>query len=814
MVFTRCWSILLRRVVFCFVGILSLNYTFGQGQELTLIINGTEAGVGEQICLPVTPKNFDDILGMQMTFGYDPEVLDFESVSNPNAALRIDEEFVQDNFGYPEIGNVPLGRITFFWVAAGTRPISLDDDTVLFELCFTVLDNKSTIVGFFESPTPIQIVDKNDMVIGFNGIVGTVNGSDDGPSFQLSKDTSFMSFDFSVDPINNQVIVLNHLVEVINTTSDTLNLNWELIENEVPAIWNHICFTETLYNGTYNCEQDQGDFQLRTTPEVLNFHFQVDRSLRQSGTAVQTYSYYDPSDRLNTEQTITFITEFIVPSFSGAPFVIDTNEIDNEVFVNSASQFPIELNYDFNIRNQLPIDEVNVKWELINSDIPQDWMTDCISAPDCPLSEEIFNLEPGGVGNRQSTLIIQDAPQRTDTATISYLVYDTRDSANTRQIIDQFYILSFPELTTPIFNLTPDSLIRNFNQDNSAATISINEILQWNFSSIFPRLINFEILKFDFPMEWEKKYVLRLGNRSYQSIVNPLPTAGSFILSRDEAINSELNLEVSALNDTPGAFELDIQFYDATDSLTNHQIVTITYNLCPPVAQTSIIQDLPQTTFCPGDSIAVSAVGGFSSYTWGNGATGPNSTIPVDSIISIEAKDVFGCTYLDFVETNISRPFTDSICLITVDPQINKNVLVWNKTADQTTVAYRILRETAIANDFELIGEVDFDSPNEYIDASANPLEASARYTIQSVNGCGDIAQNSPTHKTLHLTSNKGINGEINLIWDPYEGFDYPTFRILRGNSPNNMQIIAQRPSSTFTFTDLTPPTGQVFLSD
>jgi hypothetical protein len=53
-----------------------------------------------------------------------------------------------------------------------------------------------------------------------------------------------------------------------------------------------------------------------------------------------------------------------------------------------------------------------------------------------------------------------------------------------------------------------------------------------------------------------------------------------------------------------------------------------------------------------------------------------------------------------------------------------------------------------------------------------------------------------------------GINGEVNLSWNAYEGFSYPTFDILRSVNGSPFTSIAQISSNSNTYSDINPPVG------
>src|SRR5690606_35013474 len=64
----------------------------------------------------------------------------------------------------------------------------------------------------------------------------------------------------------------------------------------------------------------------------------------------------------------------------------------------------------------------------------------------------------------------------------------------------------------------------------------------------------------------------------------------------------------------------------------------------------------------------------------------------------------------------------------------------------------------------------------------------------------------------IHLTANKGVSGEINLIWDDYEGFAYNSFYIERYHPTTDWQILDTLPANLFSYTDFTPPGDSMLI--
>ena len=165
----------------------------------TLDILEASGNVNDEVCIPIKAYNFNAILGMQFTIDYDPDVLEFVTIKEGASALRIDEEFLEDNFGLPGTGNVPLGKITFVWDAPGARPVTITDGENLFEVCFRVKTSGPGEVKFSDTPTQIQIVDENEQSIDFSTDPGGINvSSSSGPNASFTANTTTISVGTSV----------------------------------------------------------------------------------------------------------------------------------------------------------------------------------------------------------------------------------------------------------------------------------------------------------------------------------------------------------------------------------------------------------------------------------------------------------------------------------------------------------------------------------------------------------------------------------------------------------------------------------------
>ena len=115
------------------------------GDDLTLLPVVPSATCGELISIPVTAYNFDDIAALQFSMGWNPALLQYNSVSNLNPALNL----TQSNFG---TGNSANGEFSFGWTGP-FNGLTLPDGDILFFVNVTVLGQGG--ISFSDSPTTI-----------------------------------------------------------------------------------------------------------------------------------------------------------------------------------------------------------------------------------------------------------------------------------------------------------------------------------------------------------------------------------------------------------------------------------------------------------------------------------------------------------------------------------------------------------------------------------------------------------------------------------------------------------------------------------
>lgn len=208
---------------------------------------------------------------------------------------------------------------------------------------------------------------------------------------------------------------------------------------------------------------------------------------------------------------------------------------------------------------------------------------------------------------------------------------------------------------------------------------------------------------------------------------------------------------------------------------------------------------------------------GIFSYQWSSEQEINNPTIPNpdvspsgDAKYYITITTLSGCQETDSVNVILSPVSTPNICIVGVNDS-NKNLIIWEKPALNNIDSVFIYKETIITDQYKKIGTVGFENGNSFIDTLSNPDIQSNKYKISLKDKCGLQSGVSSTHKTLHLSINRGQNNIWNLIWESYQGFTVTTYNIYRGTIKSNLELIGSSPASNTQYSDLQAPEGTVY---
>ena len=227
-----------------------------------------------------------------------------------------------------------------------------------------------------------------------------------------------------------------------------------------------------------------------------------------------------------------------------------------------------------------------------------------------------------------------------------------------------------------------------------------------------------------------------------------------------------------------------------------------------------LMANVTSTPTTCGDSIGTAnatAIGGTAPYfySWNGAGFAPqDSTFGLGSgPYDLQVSDANGCLYSEsFSIGNYTQPV--DICVVTVD-SAEKNLIVWEKPADSSLAGIKIYRN--VGGTYSLVGYQPYDSISQYVDNDfgVDPNITSYRYKISAIDTCGNESDLSGYHETIHLTASLGVSGEVNLIWDDYEGFSFGEYEIWRDSTGNgDWETIGSVTSSSFTFSDLNVPSS------
>ena len=225
----------------------------------------------------------------------------------------------------------------------------------------------------------------------------------------------------------------------------------------------------------------------------------------------------------------------------------------------------------------------------------------------------------------------------------------------------------------------------------------------------------------------------------------------------------------------------------------------------------SIVIEKIEKTKCGSDEGAVSVTvsGGQEPYIyfWNDGIMSQNRTNLPKGVYTLAVVDANQCRSVAHAEISVEEISQPELALVTVGEESGKNLVVWQKPETDMIHHYSIWREGVVAGRYEKLGDVPFGETSIFVDPDANILEQSWRYKLSATDQCGNESPLSKEHKTIHLQKSRGLDGEVNLVWDSYEGVDFATYNLYRKTrSDSKLELFKQVPASLNRYTDMTPP--------
>lgn len=197
----------------------------------------------------------------------------------------------------------------------------------------------------------------------------------------------------------------------------------------------------------------------------------------------------------------------------------------------------------------------------------------------------------------------------------------------------------------------------------------------------------------------------------------------------------------------------------------------------------------------------------YDRYQLANAEVGAITTL--DGGYLVFSNILNGGTDMYLIKTNSTgcgnTPFQEQICVVTLS-STSKNLIAWERTPNKGTVSYNIYKESTTAEVYDKIGNVSYNAASGvFIDNQTDPSLSAVKYKISTVDMCNNESALSLPHRTLHLSVSPSsqFDNAFELHWDHYEGIDFSTYDISRGET-KSMNVFTQiqfDPSiSSYTF--------------
>jgi hypothetical protein len=180
----------------------------------------------------------------------------------------------------------------------------------------------------------------------------------------------------------------------------------------------------------------------------------------------------------------------------------------------------------------------------------------------------------------------------------------------------------------------------------------------------------------------------------------------------------------------------------------------------------------PDKSFCMGEVPTLNAGAGYDSYLWSDGSTGRTIQPASSGTYWVRASSNNSvCIAGDTVHIQIAEPYNqERLCIVTVDLETGKNLLVWEKTHDAGIRYYNLWRETSIGQYEPIARDIPFDDLSIFSDTQVSPENRSYLYKISVTDTCGNESDldSVPYHKPIFLKFVPSDQG-VSLTWTNYE---------------------------------------------
>ncbi len=430
-------------------------------------------------------------------------------------------------------------------------------------------------------------------------------------------------------------------------------------------------------------------------------------------------------------------------------------------------------------------------------------------------------------------------------------------------ILTQNVVLDFLIDQNNIFWITtPYLLVRKNNEEistwNLPYTISYPNIIKDNFDNLwiyrFPGALkfdgtNFELFNTEKGLLGQSVWHINIDRNNnvwlsdgYNGVTRLIPVApkADFIFSTECLPEATVFTNTSAEMDNLTKFSWDIGNNGTVDFTTKDfshvfadegvyevKLTACNDDLCSEMLKEVRVHKAPEVklnysgdmslcdnTVIPLEAQIVYSSSEHHSYFWNTGSTSGVINISEAGMYYAEVSDAYCSGYTDTLNLSIVKPYTGaSICMVTVDVEDKKNMIVWDNIPDQGIASYNVYK--LYGNNYVPVGNVAYGDRPLWVDYTSTPQAVAARYAISVIDTCGNESAKSQYHQTMFLGASQGVQpNTVVLNWTRYVdesgGWNYEYFYIFRGSSPDSM-MLHDSVSSAFTEWNDLDAQGNIF---
>jgi|GEM_PF-1136573 len=198
------------------------------------------------------------------------------------------------------------------------------------------------------------------------------------------------------------------------------------------------------------------------------------------------------------------------------------------------------------------------------------------------------------------------------------------------------------------------------------------------------------------------------------------------------------------------------------------------------------------TTICYGNTVTIDAGAGFSKYSWSTGTSTQSIIVDTTGVYFVEITNVQGCKNSSSAKRVTAKVphLADELCMVSIDPDTYKNMIVWERTRYNNVHSYVVYKLMGVT--FQPQDTIPFDTISVWVDINSSPRVKSEQYKISVIDSCGNTSELSPYHETMNLSilSGRGTTN-VTLLFNKYidESSNYipEYYYIYRGLDSNNL---------------------------